>query len=219
MRQIFLANPKGGCGKSTLSIHLASYYAKLGYSVALCDHDPQSSSVDWVKCRPANLTPIQGIEFFKHNILTNRFDVAIHDMPAACDIEDLSKRIKGHQLLIPVLPSPTDIRACVRFLMALNRANLVQDNNIALIANRVVVRTNFAKVLMAFLSSVNLPLIGYLRDTQNYVRTINAGVSIFDLPAQSVSFDQEQWEGILCWLEETHTAVSAKQPERHTQVA
>jgi chromosome partitioning protein len=83
MLQIFVANPKGGCGKTMLSIHLASYYAHRGKSVALCDHDPQQSSMDWIKTRPLNAPKISGVEFFNHNILTNRFDVAIHDMPAA----------------------------------------------------------------------------------------------------------------------------------------
>jgi len=206
MRQIFLANPKGGCGKTTLSIHLASYFARRGQTVALCDHDYQRSSSDWLKNRPDHLPPIENIEFFRHKTLTGRFDVAIHDMPAASRIEDLIESIGGHQLLIPVLPSPTDIQACARFLMSLNQANLVDanPNRIALIANRVKVRTNYSKLLMAFLSQVNLPVIGYLRDTQNYVRSISAGLSIFDLSQRIVSPDIAQWESILAWLEEIH---------------
>ncbi|MFT6039838.1 MAG: chromosome partitioning protein [Candidatus Azotimanducaceae bacterium] len=203
MRQIYLANPKGGCGKTTLSLHLASYYARRGETVALCDHDPQRSSLDWLRNRPKKLVDIQGIEFYKHKIMTNRFDVAIHDMPAGCDAEQLAEQADGHQVIIPVLPSATDIKACVRYLMALNSANLVQrnPNRIGLVANRVNVRTNYFKVLLTFLNTVNLPIVGYLRDTQNYVRSISAGVSLFDLPPSSVAIDMEQWASILDWLE------------------
>jgi chromosome partitioning protein len=208
MRQIFLANPKGGCGKTTLSIHLASYYAQRGLSVALCDHDPQRSSLDWMRGRPKKLAEITAIEFFQNKILTNRFDVAIHDMPAGCEAQELAEQADGHQVLIPVLPSATDIKACVRFLMALNRANLVQKNpnRIGLVANRVNVRTNYFKVLLTFLNSVNLPIVGYLRDTQNYVRSISAGVSLFDLPPKVVQVDMEQWATILHWLDQPELA-------------
>jgi chromosome partitioning protein len=208
MRQIFLANPKGGCGKTTLSVHLASYYAQRGLSVALCDHDPQRSSLDWMRGRPKKLAEITAIEFFQNKILTNRFDVAIHDMPAGCEAQELAEQADGHQVLIPVLPSATDIKACVRFLMALNRANLVQKNpnRIGLVANRVNVRTNYFKVLLTFLNSVNLPIVGYLRDTQNYVRSISAGVSLFDLPPKVVQVDMEQWATILHWLDQPELA-------------
>jgi len=207
MQQIFVANPKGGCGKTMLSIHLASYYAHRGISVALCDHDPQKSSMDWVKTRPKNFPKINGIEFYNHTTLTNRFDVAIHDMPAGFGAkegaEELVDIVGKHRLLIPVLPSPTDIKACLRFLMALNRSGLVEKNyqQIGLVANRVNVRTNYFKVLLAFLNQVNLPLVGYLRDTQNYVRSFSAGISLFDLPQRFVSRDLGQWQSILEWLE------------------
>lgn len=204
MQQIFVANPKGGCGKTMLSVHLAAYYAQRGLSVALCDHDPQQSSLDWVKTRPSSIPKIAGVQFYQHEILTHRFDVAIHDLPAAFGAEQLAEVLKDHRLLIPVLPAPSDIKACVRFLMALNRNGLVESKaqQIGLVANRVNVRTNYFKVLLAFLNQVNLPLVGYLRDTQNYVRSFSAGLSIFDLPQRSVSHDLSQWETILEWLEE-----------------
>ena len=202
MQQIFVANPKGGCGKTMLSVHLASYFARQGLTVALCDHDPQRSSLDWLKARPAHLAPIEGIEFYQHPLLSNRFDIAIHDAPAGHGADELIDMVAGHQLIIPVLPSATDIRACVRHLMALNRSGVVAQNpgNIGLVANRVNLKTNYFKVLLTFLNEVNLPIVGYLRDTQNYIRAINASVSLFDLPPGAVRQDTQQWEPILEWL-------------------
>ena len=117
--------------------------------------------------------------------------------------KELIKVIGKHRLLIPVLPAPTDIKACVRFLMDINRCGFVERNSqqIGLFANRVNVRTNYFKVLLAFLNQVNLPLVGYLRDTQNFVRACSAGLSLFDLPQRPVNHDLPQWQSILEWLE------------------
>lgn len=202
MQHIFLANPKGGCGKTMVSVNLAGYLARQGLTVALCDHDPQRSSLDWLKARPKMLPHIEGIEYFSHRILSNRFDVAIHDAPAGHGAGELGDMVDGHRLLIPVLPSSTDIRACLRHLMGLHRSGLLERNqgNVGLIANRVNVKTNYFKVLLTFLNEVNLPVVGYLRDTQNYIRAGNAGLSIFDLPPSSTAKDRLQWEPIIEWL-------------------
>jgi chromosome partitioning protein len=202
MQQIFVANPKGGCGKTMLSVHLASHFARKGLSVALCDHDPQRSSLDWLRARPRHLPSIEGIEFFQHQLISNRYDIAIHDAPAGHGADELIDMVGGHQLIIPVLPSATDIRACVRHLMDLNRSGVVEQNpgKIGLVANRVNLQTNYFKVLMTFLNEVNLPIVGYLRDTQNYIRAVNAGVSLFDLPPSAVKQDTLQWQTILEWL-------------------
>jgi len=48
MSSIFaIANPKGGSGKTTVSIVLAGEFAKHGYSTAIVDADPQGSSYQW----------------------------------------------------------------------------------------------------------------------------------------------------------------------------
>lgn len=202
MQQIFLANPKGGCGKTMLSINLASFFASRGYSVALCDHDPQRSALDWLKSRPKSLPKIEGVEFFTHHMISNRFDITIHDAPAGRGAPELGDIVEGHHLLIPVLPASTDIRACLRHLMGLHRSGVLERNQgkVGLIANRVNVQTNYFKVLMTFLNEVNLPVVGYLRDTQNYIRATNSGLSIFDLPPSSTRQDRQQWEPIFEWL-------------------
>ncbi len=52
MRSILVMNAKGGSGKTTVSINLASYYAIEGYEVALVDYDPQYCALDWLENRP-----------------------------------------------------------------------------------------------------------------------------------------------------------------------
>jgi Mrp family chromosome partitioning ATPase len=49
MKRIVVMNPKGGSGKTTIAINLASYYASRQHTPVLMDFDPQGSSIRWVK--------------------------------------------------------------------------------------------------------------------------------------------------------------------------
>ena len=64
MRHIMVMNAKGGCGKSTLSTNLASFYANEEMNVVLADYDPQQSSLDWLEERPEDAPPIKGLPAF-----------------------------------------------------------------------------------------------------------------------------------------------------------
>ncbi len=55
-------NQKGGVGKSTLSIHVATALALRGSKVLLVDADPQHSALDWQASRQSDpLLPVVGL--------------------------------------------------------------------------------------------------------------------------------------------------------------
>ena len=51
MQRIVVLNPKGGSGKTTIAINLASYLATRRYTPVLIDFDPQGSTLRWVRKR------------------------------------------------------------------------------------------------------------------------------------------------------------------------
>src|SRR5574340_25194 len=59
MRVILVANPKGGSGKTTLSINLAGHLASKGERVAMLDLDRQKSATHWLAIRDAALPEIE----------------------------------------------------------------------------------------------------------------------------------------------------------------
>ena len=202
MEQVFVANPKGGCGKTTIATQLAGYWANRERKVLLVDHDAQRSSSDWLSSRPNECSQLKSVVSDCYEPVATDCDIAVHDMPAACDLESVSGILgPSDKVIIPVLASPNDIKACLRFLMAMTRSGVLERGAKAgLVSNRVRHNTSYANVLNEFLERIELPLVGALRDTQNYVKAMDRGLSIFDLPESRVRRDLDQWQSIFSWL-------------------
>ncbi len=63
--------------------------------------------------------------------------------------------------------------------------------------------TRVYESLKRFLSKLDFPMIAELRDTQNYVRAAERGLSIHDIrPASRVQRDVDDWAPLLGWLEQ-----------------
>ena len=67
MQRILVLNPKGGSGKTTVAINLASYFASMGDRPLLTDNDAQGSSTRWLKKRKPEQAFIHGLAAFERN--------------------------------------------------------------------------------------------------------------------------------------------------------
>ena len=63
MPVIPFVSPKGGCGKSTSAVLLASYLAESGHSVTIIDADPNRPVSRWSKRpgKPKNLSVLENV--------------------------------------------------------------------------------------------------------------------------------------------------------------
>ncbi|MBF0779455.1 ParA family protein, partial [Streptococcus cuniculi] len=61
-------------------------------------------------------------------------------------------------------------------------------------------RTIAADKLQEFVEGLGLPVLGMLRDTQNYVHLAAQGLSLFDVAPGRVARDLEQWRPVCDWL-------------------
>ncbi len=204
MRTIMTMNQKGGCGKSTIASNLASYYAANGKSVTVVDLDPQGCTLEWLKARPQDRPAIHGIRGWKDEIkIAKDTDVVIYDAPAGTHGKDLTPMLKRVQTaLIPVLPSPIDMRACAHFIQDILTMGRVSRDEVklAVIANRVREHTLIYQSLETFLTALDIPFVTTLRDTQNYIRAAERGLGIFEMAPSAVEFDLEQWQPLIKWL-------------------
>ena len=200
MRTILIANPKGGSGKTTLTINLAGYLAASGQRVAILDLDRQKSATQWLSARDARLPKIE--------LLTQKQGEAsgwlVIDSPAALHGKNLEHALKlAHQVIVPIAPSLFDIRASQDFLAALQAEKAVRKGRafVGLVGMRVDARTRAGVTLETLMAQQDLPVLTYLRNAQNYVNAAFEGKSIFDLPPHIAERDVEQWQGILDWLD------------------
>ncbi len=206
MRSIMVLNAKGGSGKSTIANNLASYYATCGNKIMLVDYDPQHSSLDWLKERPAGRPGIIGVDGSSGTVRTPRnMDYVIYDTPAAVRGKMLTALIRRAQsVIVPVLPSPVDMRAATDFIREILENGRVtrKETRIALVANRCRENTNVFHQLDEYLTKVRkAPFISVLRETQNYNRASERGLGIFELAPYLISRDLEQWDPIIKWLQ------------------
>jgi len=199
-------NPKGGVGKSTIATNLAGYFANQGKSVMLGDVDKQQSAREWLKLRPAQVPPIKSwdIEAGKPAKLPKGTSHAVIDTPAGLSNKLLDTVIKSaNRVIVPLQASMLDILATRSFLEALadDKAVRQSDALVGVVGMRVDTRTRSFDELQRFLEGLGLPVLGNLRNTQNYVHLAARGLTLFDLNPNRVAQDLEQWQPILKWLE------------------
>ena len=202
MPVIVVANPKGGVGKSTISTNLAGALAHRGHSVMLGDTDRQQSTRAWLNVRPDTLPRIQGWNVGKDDVARPPPGVThiVLDTPAGLhgkDLVDVTRH--ADMVLVPLQPSLFDIQATHRFVREVAALKRAPHVRIALVGMRVREVTLSADHLKAFLGELNLPVLGMLRDTQNYVQVAARGLTLWDVAPSRVERDLAQWEKILEW--------------------
>ena len=204
MPVIVVANPKGGVGKSTLSTNLAGHLARRGHAVMLGDVDRQQSARTWLALRPRQVPAIAGWEVTIDRLVKPPKGTThvVLDTPAGLHGKKLEEVMRvADRVLVPLQPSIFDIYATRDFIGQLQARRRHERVRIAVIGNRVREGTIAAEQLQAFLATLDVPLLGHLRDTQNYVHLAARGLTLWDVAPGRVEKDLEQWQPLLRWAD------------------
>jgi chromosome partitioning protein len=205
MPVIAVVNRKGGSGKSTFAAHVAAWSALQGHSVMLGDVDRQQSSRNWLKRREAALPPIAPWALDQKNMLRVPTGIThvVLDTPGGIHGFELARVVMfADAIVMPVCASLFDresAASCHAELMALPRVASGRCR-LAVVGMRIDGRTHAGDVLRQWSSGLGLPYIGSLRETQLYVRSLERGLTIFDLPSSQAQADLAQWAPIIDWL-------------------
>ena len=213
LNKVVVVNPKGGCGKTTLSTNLAAYFAKRGPIPTIMDCDPQGSSMTWIERRPTTSAPIHGIAAYKRTMQATRSwqlrvpqetTNLVVDSPASLSHDDLREVTRdASSILVPVMPSSIDIHAasrCIADLLLVAKVDR-RDRKLAVVANRTRKNTKSFAKLMRFLDSLGIPIIAVLRDSQNFVHAAEEGIGICEMQPYKVKKDMVEFEKIIDWID------------------
>ena len=204
MRKILVLNAKGGSGKSTIATNLASALSADGKRVALLDCDPQESSMEWLAQRPDDRPEISGYAAHSGAVkIPGTTDYLVIDSPAALQGKELAYMLRrAESIIIPVLPSPIDMRAAEKFIETMKNSTRIGNKQakMALVGNRVRTYTNIFGELESFLKKKRIPVLTQLRDSMNYTHSAESGIGIHEMAPYATRIDREQWTPILKWI-------------------
>jgi len=203
MPVIVVANPKGGVGKSTLSTNLAGYLASRGHAVMLGDVDRQQSALTWLSLRPPQLPAIGGWDIHGEVVRPPKGTThVVLDTPAGLHGKRLDEVMKlADKVIIPIQPSIFDIHATHAFVTELLAHRRSDKVKFGIVCMRVREGTLSADHLRAFVEKLKVPLIGQLRDTQNYVHLAARGLTLWDVAPSRFERDLAQWQPIVEWVD------------------
>lgn len=215
VKHVLIINSKGGSGKTTLATNLSCFFAAQGKKTALIDYDPQGSSTRWLRERPADLPKIYGIAAHKANyarftrtwILSLPSDTthAVIDAPAGIGGVDLNDLLeKADAIVIPVLPSPIDIRATADFIgkVFLSHVYRSSDKALGVVANRALIGSQAYGQLQRFLLNLGIPFICTFAEHRHYLQAAGQGMGINELPLAHDFSELKAWNCLIKWLEQ-----------------
>lgn len=135
---ITVANQKGGCGKTTITMQLAGSLSRDGFKVLIVDADPQGTATRWA----ANADDI--LPFLSHlaglsaagarvhkeiKKYVGLYDYILIDCPPAIDsITPQSALMISDLVLIPIIPSPADLWAAVGIQELIQRVQGINES-------------------------------------------------------------------------------------------
>ena len=187
--KVAVANLKGGCGKSTLSLNLASGLMSRG-NTALLDADPQGTLEHWLKASTDGMpSVINASDDIKKTMASaeSEFDYVVVDCPPSLESGHTKEVLQlVDLLLIPVLPSPPDLWSSVHMVDAVKEAQKTNKKlKSYLVRNQVESRSALSKAMRQAIEFCGLPALkSSMGRRASYRWAALEGISVYQFGAR-----------------------------------
>ncbi len=183
-----LLNQKGGVGKTTLSIHLATELSRREHRVLLIDADPQGSALAWSSEREEPEFTVVGMpKATLHNeieLVAAGYDHVVIDGPPR--VTELARSIilASDVVVIPVQPSPMDVWAAAETVDLVREAQIYKpDLQCCLVVNRRVANTAIGRDVFNALNDLEMPVLECaIGQRVAFAETAATGSTVLDAP-------------------------------------
>jgi len=197
---ISFVNQKGGVGKTTMAINLASNLVRKNHKLVLIDADPQASAATW-----HSIEDNQAFEILDHpgemtqadvECLESEFEYVIIDAPPAVD-DKVKTILKASDLaILPVTPSSLDLWSCKETLDTMNpNSEVLQNGEVRLLINRKIPGTRVGREVRQALEKFETPVFETeLCQRVAYIDAMKYGVSVMQFaPGSKAANEIELW--------------------------
>jgi chromosome partitioning protein len=191
---IAILNQKGGVGKTTIAVHLATAMARKKLRVLLIDADPQGSALDWSAARKdAPLFPVAGLP--KSSIhkelpaLALNYDIVVIDGPPRVYDVARSAIMASDLVIVPVQPSPYDVWAAKEIIDLLEEATVYKPGLKKVFAiNRKIANTAIGRDVVEALSDYPLPVLkNALCQRVPFAESATQGLTVYELDPEMMA--------------------------------
>jgi chromosome partitioning protein len=184
---VALVGNKGGAGKTTLCVNLATAMSVLAPTIVL-DADPQRSSLQWrdLAERDDAVTVVDAVDDVRAAVQTARatHEYLVIDCPPSVHAVQTAEVLAiCHIALVPVQPSPLDIWATVHIEEKVEEARQVNPGlRAVLVINQLEPRTLLSQRIRQGLAELSLPVAQTaIRRRMAYRSSVLEGRTVMDL--------------------------------------